>query len=209
MIDLDFYIEPRYKAFKEIFNANINWDAVFAYGVSNNQKKYWDWYAFRDNNEPIGSELLGNWWWYNPKNLNLNVNDSWYPVISAFGGCGIYKKDSIKGCRYSGIVNNELCINVKKIIDNNKNNFFLQKYFEEKNKIKNLRSINDSDKVFQNYTEPNDGIIINDFNHNIIWKMSSFVYAFPSVCEHVPFHAAMINKGNDKLFIVPNFIFYY
>lgn len=209
MIDMDFMIEPRYEAFNEIFDSKIKWDAVFAYGMSNNEKKYWDWYAFRDYYEPLGSELLGNWWWYNPKNFNLKNYEPWYPVISAFGGCGIYKKDSIKGCRYSGIVNDELCINVKKIIENNESNFFVQRYFDEIKKIKNLRLINSYDKVFQNFTDPNDGIIINNFSHDIVWRMSSFVYSFPSVCEHVPFHAAMINRGKNKLFIVPNFIFYY
>ena len=209
MIDMDFVFEPKYEAIIKIFNSKIKWDAVFAYGISKNEKKYWDWYAFRDYNEPLGSEVLGNWWWYNPKNLNLIQNEPWYPVISAFGGCGIYKKDSIRGCRYSGIVNDELCENVKKIIENNKENFFVKKYYEELKNIKNLRFINSHDEVFQNFTDPNDGIIINNYSHDIVWRMSSFVYSFPSVCEHVPFHAAMINKGHDKLFIVPNFIFYY
>jgi hypothetical protein len=32
-------------------------------------------------------------------------------------------------------------------------------------------------------------------------------YNFPVLCEHVPFHAAMIARGYDKLFILPPLIY--
>ena len=32
-------------------------------------------------------------------------------------------------------------------------------------------------------------------------------YNFPVICEHVPFHASMIARGYDKLFVLPPLIY--
>ncbi len=104
---MDFKIPPKFEGIVETFQDQRDWDAVLAYGVDPS-RTYWDWYALRDRNYPIGSELLGNYWWYMPKKLSLNMNSDWYPVYSAFGGCGIYKKSSIQDCRYSAVVTEDL-----------------------------------------------------------------------------------------------------
>src|SRR5579872_168948 len=106
-MDMDFQFEPNYAGFVEIFETNREWDAIFANGTDS-KKNHWDWYAFRDDQCPLGSELLGNAWWYLPKKLVLHPEDDWYPVYSAFGGCGVYKKSSIEGCKYSGLVTKDL-----------------------------------------------------------------------------------------------------
>lgn len=43
----------------------------------------------------------------------------------------------------------------------------------------------------------------------LVWRMSSLVYQYPSVCEHVPFHASMIAHGHGKLFINPRLVLKY
>ncbi|MFN4174841.1 MAG: hypothetical protein ACK4HV_07050, partial [Parachlamydiaceae bacterium] len=56
-IDMDFKLAPNLEGINELFNEPTDWDAVFAYGIDP-PGTYWDWYAFRDKNEPLGSETL-------------------------------------------------------------------------------------------------------------------------------------------------------
>lgn len=207
-MDMDFKLEPNYAAIEEVFASSKEWDAVLAYGVDP-RNTYWDWYAFRDADCPIGSELLGNDWWYLPKQLTLDKNDDWYPVYSAFGGCGIYKKEAILECRYSALVTKDLALFSQNIIQKYQNsNVVIQKYLNDIKKIKQTVFISDISPNLANITDPLIGIQTPDSN-NIIWKMSSFVYKYPSVCEHVPFHASMILRGHNKLFINPRLVFHY
>ena len=57
--------------------------------------------------------------------------------------------------------------------------------------------------------DPSIGIITHAVSDSLIWRMSSFVYQYPSTCEHVPFHASMIRRGHGKIFINPRLIFTY
>lgn len=202
-MDMDFKTEPDYQAIDEIFASAREWDAVFAYGVDP-RPIFWDWYALRDQECPLGSELLGNDWWYLPKELNLTVQDDWYPVYSAFGGCGIYKKIALKNCRYSALVTSDLAEHYKTIIANYPDHPIVQKYLLS---IKNLliTTLNTASKKNLNSKA---GIVIPHISE-IVWRLSSFVYKYPSVCEHVTLHASMIRNGYDKLFINPRFIFRY
>jgi len=207
-MDMDFKLEPNYAGIQEVFDTNREWDAVFAYGTDPHHT-YWDWYAFRDHRCPIGSELLGNYWWYLPKKLSLDSNSDWYPVYSAFGGCGIYKKDSIRDCHYSALVTQDLAMLSEMIIEKYRHaNSIVQKYLSDVKNMKECISLPQPSPQQHNITDPQIGI--RTFrNHDVIWKMSSFVYKYPSVCEHVTFHASMIIRGHDKLFINPRLAFHY
>lgn len=55
----------------------------------------------------------------------------------------------------------------------------------------------------------NTGILLQTDPKALIWRVSSFVYQYPSVCEHVPFHASMIVRGHRKLYINPKLVFRY
>ena len=116
-MDMDFKIFPRFEGIVEVFESNREWDAVFAYGIAAPTSAYWDWYAFRDAESPLGPELLGMRWYRLPKEFALEQNSDWYPVYSAFGGYGIYKKSSIIGCRYSALVTEDLEKVARVIID--------------------------------------------------------------------------------------------
>ncbi len=208
-MDMDFKLEPDYEGFREVFESDREWDAVFAYGIDP-PGTYWDWYAFRDHQCPIGSELLGNDWWYLPRQKRfLNRNDDWYPVISAFGGCGIYKKDAIKGCCYSGLVTKDLAQLSHKIIQENPSHPIIKKYVADVKNVKEYVTINAPSSAFLDIHDPRVGIILDDISEDIVWRMSSFVYKYPSVCEHVAFHASMILNGHGKLFVNPRLIFRY
>lgn len=211
-IDMDFTVPPAYEGIIEVFETKKEWDAVFAYGI-NKQRLYWDWLAFRDNIQPFGPELVGHYEWYKAKeNLVLTESDDWYPVYSAFGGCGIYKKSSIKGCRYAATVTKDLEMVSKQIINKKKltRHPIVLKYLDSIKKLKFKHKIPVAKpglKKFDDYE--NTGFILQPDPDALVWKMSSFTYQYPCTCDHVPFHASMIVNGHDKLFINPRLIFTY
>lgn len=209
-MDMDFVLEPNLDGFIDTFYSNENWDAVFAYGVDP-QNMFWDWYAFRDKNYPIGSELLGMYWWYMPKQLSLCPGDAWYPVYSAFGGCGIYKKSSINNCRYSAIVTQDLETHAKQLIENGIQTFHPQviTYTKFCNQLDEIYTIEKPMTNLPSTFNLNTGIVLHDNPGALVWRLSSFVYQYPSVCEHVPFHASMIVNGHGNLFINPRLVFRY
>ncbi len=210
MIDMDFKTSPSKESIEEVFNMNMDWDAVFAYGVSS-FNTYWDWYAFRDINYPLGPELLGQDW-FCQKRWSLGKNDQWGPVYSAFGGMGIYKKNSIKGCRYSGVVTNDMEKVYLTIINKWKEykHPVICKYLKEAGMLSSKNQI--CSKNLNSLILPDENIrvlIESEHQSTLVWKMHSDVFQYPVVCEHVPFHASMILNGHGKLFINPRMIFTY
>jgi hypothetical protein len=207
-MDMDFTRPPAYEGIVEVFQSEREWDAVLAYGVDPN-KKFWDWYAFRDRTYPIGSELLGNTWWYMKKKFQLGAKAEWYSVTSAFGGFGIYRKSAIEGCRYSALVTEDLETVAKEFIAQNPKHPQVVTYWAQVNELKQLVTLPPPSLDLPK-TDPAHGVILHPHLPNsLIWRMSSFVYQYPSVCEHVPFHASMIVRGHRKLFINPRMIFNY
>lgn len=209
MIDMDFKTPPPPESIIQVFESKQEWDAVFAYGLSRSYQ-YWDWYAFRDCNEPFGPELIGDDWFY-AKSWSLSCYDPWYPVYSAFGGMGIYKKDSIKGCQYSSLVTKDMEILAKKLIEDAEeiNHPVINKYLEDSKKLTRLVSIFTPTTNLPPIRDKQTGILLQDNPDALTWRMNSFVYQYPAVCEHVPFHASMIVNGHGKLFINPQMLFYY
>jgi hypothetical protein len=207
---MDFSVPPDLEGMVEIFQTNREWDAVFAYGIDS-QEVYWDWYAFRDRDDRIGSELLGNYWWYMPRPFRLSYSDDWHPVYSAFGGCAIYKKSSIAGCRYSAIVTKDLETLSRRLIEEGRQIDHPQvlRYLDGIQNLSSIVTIKYPDTGLPSITDPDTGIHCAELGDSLIWRMSSFVYQYPSVCEHVTFHASMIARGHDKLFIHPRLIFRY
>ncbi|HSW85925.1 MAG TPA: hypothetical protein VLG49_00335 [Rhabdochlamydiaceae bacterium] len=207
-MDMDFKIPPALRGIVEVFQSGREWDAVFAYGIDP-RNTYWDWYAFRDAVYPLGSEFLGNDWWYMKKQFSLSQSDDWYPVYSAFGGCGIYKKSSIEGCRYSAIVTNDLETWMKQMQEQGFHHHQILMYQESLKKLHRTVYIPSPVSNLPRIEDPNVGIILNEAPDAVVWRMSSFVYQYPSVCEHVPFHASMIVRGHGKLYINPRLVFTY
>lgn len=207
-MDMDFVLMPDFEGFIDTFQSSQEWDGVFAYGIESNNN-FWDWYALRDLNYPIGSELLGMEWWNMPKKLTFSKDDPWYPVYSAFGGCGIYKKASIKGCRYSALVTNDQENYTKTLLASNIDHPLICKYLYLNKKLQHIFTIDKPQTHSPRIRNPKVGIVLSRGPNPVIWRMSTHVYQYPSVCEHVPFHASMIIRGHDKLFINPKLVFRY
>lgn len=206
-LDMDLAMIPSRDAFRETFQAPHEWDAVFANRVDPSGN-YYDWEALRDEVHPIGAELLGDSWLGVPKSNFLSSTSPWHPVSSASGGCAIYKKSALTGCRYSAIVTDDLETVVKNIIKEGKanNNPFIAQYHNGLRQLSRIVYIKSPIVQLPKITEKNTGIIIKDHNDPVIWKMNAPFYQYPSVCEHVPFHATMIVNGHCQLFINPRLV---
>lgn len=209
MMDMDFASAPNIAGILEVFQSKREWDAVFGYGIGR-KREYWDWYAFRDYNQPFGPELLGHDW-FSQKMWSLKKTDQWCPVYSAFGGIGIYKRASIEGCRYSALITDDLEKVTKQIIDQYKplNHPVISKYCNDIANLNSTIQILNPQLNLPKIKDPYTGILINDDPEALVWRMNSFTYQYPIVCEHVPFHASMITKGKGKLFINPRLVLTY
>lgn len=116
MVDLDSVVKNfEVSIIQHTMNKYVSssWDALTA----NSTGKYYDIWALRINTEIWNSELHGKLWrepidydcWMKKdtqksvrgNQINIPRDFPLIPVTSAFGGMGIYRISSIKGCRYS------------------------------------------------------------------------------------------------------------
>lgn len=188
-----------------ILNPEQEWDAILANGA-------YDVYAFRDARFPIGFELMGKTFWmhllhiYNHLDLDPE-HGKWRPVYSAFGGLGIYKRDSIKNCTYSAFITKELEQAILNWIDRAPENTYLLKEYYAKIANSTIYDLeNSSQKVELNplttgvRLHPPLGV------GQLVWFAFSKKCPMPNTCEHIPFHAAMAANGYDKIFVNPRII---
>ncbi len=209
-IDMDFEKPFSFEGIVEVFESTTPWDAVFANGVHGRKGYYFDWYPFRDKERPFGAELLSDWWWHHlPKKFRFDPKSPWYPVYSAFGGLGIYKKSSIQNCRYTAFVTPDLQAFAEKFIKENPKHPIVKTYHRHNKKLFHLLRIPAPTPNLSHIAHEKTGILLDSTHTPIIWRMNSGVNQYPSTCEHVPFHASMIAHGHDKLFINPHLLLPY
>jgi len=188
-----------------ILHPEQEWDAVLAYGN-------YDLFAFRDERCPIGFELVGFNYWnlLDPirKEFTMENDDPWRKVYSAFGGLGIYKRSSIQGCRYSGVITKDLETLMTQWLEKArkaKQPVPLLKEYEElltNGKVIDLTSSYLKNR--ENYPSEIGIRLHNEHgNGNIVFFSCGRIGTLPSTCEHIPFHASMILKGHDKIFVNP------
>lgn len=214
IIDLDLMIPNTiYKNLIETFKIKDNWDAIFANAVGENQD-YYDRFALRTDDFPIGPELDPNWW-DNLSPISFK-GDKLIKVYSAFGGLGIYKKEALKGCSYSGVADEYVEKFTKQLFlkEHVQNNPAVLRY---KNYIKSLRrdkSIcnllmkkpNCKDHNTNNYKA---AIMTNEFDPLSFLINCCGHKHYPILCEHTSLHYQMILKGYDRLYINPKLYIFY
>ena len=165
--------------------------AFFANGLSGNMK-YYDAYAYRDTQHPFGAELLGEEIFdfkYKSVIVQIPFDAQPIPVLSAFGGLGIYKSICIRGLRYSATPTQDLHTLNLRIMKENPDHIYVKKVKE---------------KPTTHIQGASQGIYL--FDKELFYRNCSG-YNFPVICEHVPFHASMIARGYDKLFVLPPLIY--
>ncbi len=215
-VDLDFEHPFPFQAIIDTFYSQIKWDAVFANGIDDKGNLY-DTYALRDYSLPIGAELIGNQWWdmRGKLKLKLDKKGTWYPVFSAFGGMGIYKRDALKGCKYSALVTKDLESFEKNLIFSEEwsNHREIQLYFTELKKCTSVVELPISPHKEMPYYSRDylgEGFTLGEKEENgLIFRMNSGVGQYPSICEHVPLHASMSLHGHKKLFVNPALVLHY
>jgi len=174
--------------------------------------------AMRDHHAPFGPEVIGHHNWYVAKKTLIHIltiknrvpDTKWHPVISAFGGCGIYRREAIQGCRYSAEVTADLEQITKEFIEGNPDHPVVVQYKESTKGLIECHHIPEAVQGLPKHMDyHNTGITISDVPDRVTWRMSSFTYQYPVTCDHVPFHASMAVRGYNRLFINPRFLFYY
>lgn len=190
-----------------ILHPEQKWDAVLANGA-------YDLFAYRDAEFPIGFELIGNRYWQQLDELrarfSVDPTGPWKRVYSAFGGLGIYKRDSIKGCHYAGTVTKDLEDAVAKWLEKAecaKDVCFLDVY---KQLLATTRIVDlKNERVFDRNRFPDEmGLRLKNGKGigKIAWFSCTPKVTLPWTCEHLPFHASMARNGHDKIFVNPHLI---
>ena len=165
--------------------------AFFANGLSGTMK-YYDAYAYRDTQHPFGAELMGEEIFdlkYKSVMRQIPFDGQPIPVLSAFGGLGIYKSSCIRGLRYSAIPTPDLHTLNLKSLKENPDHVYVKKVKE---------------KPTTHIQGVSQGIYM--FDKELFYRNCSG-YNFPVICEHVTLHASMIVRGYDKLFVLPPLLY--
>ena len=174
--------------FKYLENFPKEADAIFANGVNAGRPAYYDMYALRSLENPVGPEIAGEQFWKSLKQLVIPQDSgaAHIPVISAFGGIGIYRVGSIRGARYCGTVTANLDAMYKKLFAISPP---MRKMYEHAdNKVR-------------------DGALCGIKLFGDIMYQNNSGYNFPVICEHSAFHADMAAAGHTRLFIAPDLIY--
>lgn len=199
--DLDFLEPWDVEAIVDtILHPEQPWDAVFAYGA-------YDLFALRSPELPIGFELVGALYWDRldevRKAFILDPKGPWQKIYSAFGGLGIYKREAIRGCRYAGVVTKDLETATLQWLEKarqKKDVLFLEDY---EALLADTKPLYLSHKILSHRSTYPDQIGIQLNKKGITWFSCTPGTTLPWTCEHIPFHASMILRGFDRLFINP------
>ncbi len=154
---------------------------------------YRDRSAFRDENYPLGPEMMGDDWYVDLSETWFRIEqDEWLPVYSAFGGFAIYKTKSILPFSYSGLVTEELkryydCLLSKTRKSNRQRMVYVNVLKKEEERIRSSKSL---------------PVV---FHRNTPWERP-IDYPYVTVCEHVTLHASMALNGHGIFFINPKMI---
>lgn len=181
MVDLDFTTPWPIDEIANSIELPIEWDCISANGVRNRQYMlYWDRYAFRNSEFPLGDELLGTNWWKALIFFSFGSTRNTIPVYSAFGGLAIYKTAVVTKYEYSGTVNHNLSAYYSRIIaQSNPQNGQIQEYISKSNQARKMA------------------------------QPIPIIFGHTQCCEHVTLHAAMALDGHDKFFVNPALILDY
>lgn len=182
--------EPLTKLLKSGKN---DYDALFANGISQ-RKNYYDISAYYDMYYPFGLELLDEKTVFGEKYKSLiqqiPTNAPRIPVMSAFGGIGIYRASAIRGLRYKGTITEDIHSVFSKFCQQYPAHPWVQ-------------------QVLKKPTTHLEGALLGIylFDKQLFYKNNSG-YNYPVICEHVPFHCAMISRGYSRLFVEPSLLYY-
>lgn len=188
-IDLD-TTEWSLDGIKECFYCIDEWDVIYANGIAKgDMQSYYDMYTYRDiENNIFGPEIIGEHFWNNMRYFNINSNSSnLIPVISAFGGLGIFKKDIFNKYKYDCIVNEDVI-----------------RYYTEF--LNNHEVSTETKQIIENQCFKFPGGFITSWEDKYIYWKANCGYDKPVVCHHVTMNMLLKNKGY-KLYVHPKLLY--
>jgi hypothetical protein len=195
MIDWDFASPPSVqKLAKWVREMPDEVDGIFANGIGSSGH-YYDLYELRTDRYPFGPELAGNAFW-NSRSRNralrrrIKPDEAPFTVISAFGGLGVYRADSIRDCRYSAVPTAAL------------HNF----YTGELERSANSREVRRLTKLASKTHYEGAMLGCEWFSDGIFYRNNSG-YAFPVCAEHVNLHMEMRARKRGNFLIAPDLIY--
>lgn len=109
MVDMDSSRPWDIEGILSSFYCSCEWDAILANGINDSLRMY-DYFAWRNYQMPVGPERIGDVFWETilKSPLMFERSHPMVPVESAFGGIGVYRREILKGCRYAGIITQEV-----------------------------------------------------------------------------------------------------
>jgi hypothetical protein len=193
MIDPDlpvmFDSDPLVKILKSGQN---DYDALFANGKGI-RGNYYDASAYFDQQFPFGMELLPERTIFDEKYKSIMINIPTaapaIPVLSAFGGIGVYRASAIRGLRYSGVVTEDVHTVYTNFCKQYPTHPWVQRIHQ---------------KPITHIEGALMGVYL--FDNKLFYRNNSG-YNYPVICEHVPFHCAMISRGASRLFVDPSLVY--
>lgn len=191
MIDLDTHHFESNGIIDSFNNRDLNsWDVIYANG-KDSYGYYYDKYALRcySNVFLFGAELYGDNFYIKRNNLTINFDNDdnqLIPVISAFGGIGIYKKEVFNDCYYASLIDESITNFYHELLSNLPDNAISPEIM----------------KLLENPCDKFSGGFITTYkNKNLYWKNCNG-YNKPCLCEHTYLNINLIKKGY-KIFINP------
>lgn len=185
MTDLDFSRGWDIRGVLSSFDSPIAWDCIAANSIDGSGN-YYDRYAYRDDQFPLGPELIGEDFWQGLGKFPVRIptGSEFIKVYSAFGGIAIYRKEALKDCQYSGYVTADL----EKLM------------FDVINKMPKWHL------QYQHYRKLLLGI---DDSPLPVRFQANSGYDSPVVCEHSTLHASMSINGYRRIYVNPAMVCYY
>lgn len=185
MTDMDFARGWEVQGVLSSLYVDAEWDGLVANSMSGNGGDYYDRYAYRDENNPFGPELLGEYFWQelgkNP--IRIHPHAGLLKIYSGFGGVAVYKKSALLKSEYAGYVTPE---------------------FERFMSLILNYKVNRSISPYKYYTQN----IQSNPSIPVLFSANSG-YDGPVVCEHSILHASMILNGFDKIYVNPAMVCFY
>jgi len=199
MIDLDTnHLDPN-GIIDSFNNRDLNsWDVIYANGLDNSGY-YYDKYALRSKSNifAFGAELYGDDFYLYTNSLMIKFDEpNLIPIVSAFGGIGIYKKAVFDNCRYASLID-------KSIIDYYNN--FMSNQTDNSISPEIITLLENPCRKFpggfiSSYRNKHTG----EMKH-LYWKKNNG-YNQPCLCEHTYFNINLTMRG-FRIFINPKLIY--
>lgn len=198
VIDPDFPQEPPVEPLIHwLRNFPPQASALLANGLAQVGAKYFDAFSYRDALTPFGDEILGETEEkairFQQIQKKIDFSEPARAVFSSFGGMAIYRAYCVKGLRYSAVPTASLDKLYRRIVAENPQHPAVRLALA-KPKTHHEGSLLGA----YLFGGPEEGGI---------WYRNNSGYNFPVLCEHVPFHAAMIERGFGGLFLMPSLVY--